>query len=227
LTFDPTLKRIEGMNIRRTALAALAALSIAAPAFAQEKSPAPSQAKAPASTQPSDDDMAKMMALAQPGENHKVLALLSGNWNYQLKYWMIPGAPPTESSGTSTYKPLMGGRYFQNEASGTFHMPGPDGQLHDMEFKGMSIDAYDNVKQKFVSSWIDNMGTSIVILEGTYDPASKTLTYYTEEEMMPGVKTKAKQTIKFLDHDHYVLDWYEKRGGEEAKTMEINYTRQA
>lgn len=219
------------MNIRQTVYATLTlAVStawLAAPAFAQEKTSTPAEAKASANAQPSQEDMANMMALAQPGENHKVLALLTGTWKYQVKYWMAPGSPPTESNGTSTYKPLMGGRYFQNEANGVFHIPGPDGQMHDMDFKGMSIDAYDNVKQKFVSSWIDNMGTGIAILEGTYDPATKTLTYYTEEEMVPGVKTKARQTIKILDHDHYVLEWYENHGGAETKTMEINYTRQA
>jgi hypothetical protein len=40
-------------------------------------------------------------------------------------------------------------------------MPGPDGKMTDMEFKGMGIEGCDNVKN-FVSSWIDNMGTGIM-----------------------------------------------------------------
>ncbi len=219
------------MKIRPTTLAAFAAfcaVSIATPAFAQEKASTPAAAtKAPAENQPSEDDMAKMMALAQPGENHKVLAQLTGSWKYQVKYWMSPSAPPTESAGTSTCKPLMGGRYFQSDATGVFHVPGPDGQTHDLDFSAMWIDAYDNMKRKFVSSWIDNGGTGLTILEGSYDPASKTFTYTTEEEMMPGVKTQVRETIQILDHDHHVLEWYENHGGKEVRTMEISYTRQS
>ena len=48
------------------------------------------------------------------------------------------------------------------EYSGKFKMPGADGKMKDMNFKGISLDGYDNVKQKFVSTWIDNMGTGIM-----------------------------------------------------------------
>jgi hypothetical protein len=204
----------------------LAATWLGASAFAQDKPSAPAETKAAATSQPSAEDMARMMDLSRPGENHKVLANFAGNWNFKTTFWMAPGAPPTESTGSATCKPLMGGRYYLSEANGKFEMPGPDGKMQATDFKGMEIAGYDNVKQKFVSSWIDNMGTSIVILEGTYDPATKTFTYLTEEEMMPGVKTKARELIKFVDHDHYVLEWYEDHGGEQSKTMEIDYVRQ-
>ena len=74
-------------------------------------------------------------------------------------------------------------------------MPGADGKMKDMQFKGMGIEGYDNVKKKFVGSWIDNMGTGIMMSEGTYDPATKTFTYTTDEEMMPGMKTKIRELV--------------------------------
>jgi hypothetical protein len=104
-------------------------------------------------------------------------------------------------------------------------MPGPDGKKKEMTFTGKSTEGYDNVKQKFVSSWVDNMGTGIMMMEGTYDPATKTLNYNSEIEMMPGMKTKVRQKIQIVDKDHHILEWYEDRGGNEVKTMEISYTR--
>jgi hypothetical protein len=65
-----------------------------------------------------------------------------------------------------------------------------------------------------------------VVSEGTYDPDTKTFNYHTEEEYLPGVKTKVREEIKLIDPNHYMLDWYEDRGGQEVKTMEISYTRQ-
>jgi hypothetical protein len=91
----------------------------------------------------------------------------------------------------------------------------------------MSVEGYDNVKKKFVSSWIDNMGTGIIFSEGTYDAATKTFTYHAEEEMMPGMKTKVREVIKITDNDHHLFEWYEDRGGTEVKTMEIHYTRKS
>ena len=92
-------------------------------------------------------------------------------------------------------------------------------------FKGTSIEGYDNVKQKFVSSWADNMGTGIMMSEGTYDPATKTFTYNGEMEPVPGMKTSVREVIKVTDKNHHTFEWYENRGGQETKTLEINYTR--
>ena len=111
------------------------------------------------------------------------------------------------------------------DVNGKFRMPDETGKMKDFDFKGMGIDAYDNAKQKFVSAWMDNMGTGIMMAEGTYDAATKTFTYTGEYQMAPGMKQQIREVIKITDKDHMVFEWYENRGGQEAKTMEINYTR--
>ena len=88
------------------------------------------------------------------------------------------------------------------DVTGKMQMPGEDGKMKDMQFKGMGIEGYDNAKKKFVSSWIDNMGTGIQFSEGTYDPATKTFTYTSEIEMMPGMKTPVREVIKVPDNNH-------------------------
>jgi Protein of unknown function (DUF1579) len=204
------------------------------PSFAQERTSSPAAATSPAASpsgQPTAEDMQKMMTqmmeLAKLNENHKVLADLAGTWSYTVKMWMNPdpSAKPEEYKGTAVRKPMMDGRYFVLDVSGKMQMPGPDGKKKDMTFKGMSLEGYDNVKQKFVSSWIDNMGTGIMLSEGTYDPATKTFTYNAEGEFIPGMKQKIREVIKIVDKDHHTFEWYEDRGGQEAKTMEIHYTR--
>jgi hypothetical protein len=204
------------------------------PSFAQERTSSPPAATSPAvspSGQPTAEDMQKMMTqmmeLAKLNENHRLLADLAGTWSYTVKMWMNPdpSAKPEEYKGTAVRKPMMDGRYFVLDVSGKMQMPGPDGKKKDMTFKGMSLEGYDNVKQKFVSSWIDNMGTGIMMSEGTYDPATKTFTYNAEGEFIPGMKQKIREVIKIVDKDHHTFEWYEDRGGQEAKTMEIQYTR--
>ena len=168
--------------------------------------------------------MKQMMELAKLNDNHKVLATTAGNYSYVVKIWMDPKGNPNESKGSATRKAIMDGRYVTGEYSGSFKMPGADGKEHNMNFKGMSLDAYDNVKQKFVSSWVDNMGTGIMVLDGTYDASSKSFTYAGDYEMMPGMKSKVREVIKMTDKG-MAMEYYEDRGQGEAKTMEINYTR--
>jgi len=219
-----------------------AAALIRVPMFAQSPASSPNAASIPsdspkttsaqspvaAPSRPDEAEMMKqMMELSKLNENHKLLASLAGNWNYKIKFWMNPdpNAPPQESKGTSTTKPIMGGRYFVTDVSGKMKMPGPDGKMKETDFKGMSIEGYDNVKQKFFASWIDNMGTGIELSEGTYDPATTTFTYNAEMEPVPGMKSKVREVVKIADNDHHTLEWYEDQRGQERKTMEINYTR--
>jgi len=188
---------------------------------------ATSPVAAPAGEPNGADMMKQMMELSKLNENHKLLADTAGEWNYTLKMWMNPdpNAKPQEAKGTATRKMIMGGRYLSGEYTGHMQMPGPDGKMKDTVFKGMGLEAYDNVKKKFVASWVDNMGTGIEMSEGTYDPATKSFTYTSEVEPVPGMKTQIREVIKLTDKNHMTLEWYETQAGQEKKTMEIDYTK--
>jgi hypothetical protein len=205
----------------RAAALLLAAFSL--PASAQNQDALKKDEKPPSEA----DMMAMMMELAQPGPNHKLLLEGAGTWTYTMKFWMDPSAPPSESSGSATYKAAMGGRYLIGEFSGKMQMPGPDGKLADVEFKGMGIEGYDNVMKRFVSSWIDNMGTGIMNAEGTYDSTAKKLTYHAEYESLPGMKNKIREVLTIVDKDNRTFEFFENRGGQEVRTMEIKYKRKS
>jgi hypothetical protein len=222
------------MKLFTSLLAILSATVIATTSFSQTPATSPGVGSSPAAPvsasggQPNPQEMMKqMMEMSKLNENHKMLADMNGTWNYTVKFWMNPdpNAKPQESKGTATRKSVMGGRYVVMDVTGKMQMPDQNGKMKDMQFKGMGVEGYDNVKQKFVASWIDNMGTGIQFSEGTYDPATKTLTYTSEIEMMPGMKMPIRETLKIADKDHMMLEWFETHGGQEKKTMEINYTR--
>jgi hypothetical protein len=196
------------------------------PAATTTTASSPATTTTTTSAQPSEAEMMKMMMeLAKLNENHKLLAETAGTWSYVVKMWMDPKGNPSESKGTATRQAVMEGRYVTGDYSGSFKMPGADGKMTEMNFKGMSMDAYDNVKKKFVSGWVDNMGTGIMITEGTYDPATKSITYTGEFEMAPGMKSKVRQVVKLTDKTHMSMEYFEDRGQGEMKSMEINYTR--
>jgi len=177
---------------------------------------------------PNDAEMmAKMMELSKLNGNHKLLASLDGTWNCNVKMWMDgdTSKKPDVSKSTAVRKSIMDGRYVVMDVIGKMEMPGPDGKKKEVTFKGQGTEGYDNVKKKFVGTWMDSMGTGIMMSEGDYDAATKTFTYTGEFEMMPGVKQKIREVVKITDKDHMDFEYYEDRGGKEMKTMEINYTR--
>lgn len=147
-----------------------------------------------------------------------MLEAMAGEWTYTSKMWMDPAAPPMESTGTSSFKSILGGRYVQHEHHGF---------VMGMPFEGIGINGYDNIKKKFVSTWIDNMGTMITYMTGTFDPASKTFTYTgkMDDVVKAGTVVKIRETLHAPDADTAHMQWYETRDGKEAKTMEIVYKR--
>ena len=228
----PDPKKITVMKKLKFAIGTIAAAFTAAlftaPVFAQESSPNPAAAAAPAAGQPNEAEMMKqMMELAKLNENHKLLKDSVGTWSYAVKMWMNgdPSSKPEESRGIAKRTAIMDGRFVVMDVAGRMQMPGADGKMKSMTFKGHGLEGYDNVKKKFVGTWMDNMGTGIMMSEGDYDPATKTFTYNSEMEPMPGMKTAVREVLKMTDKNHMTFEWYENRGGQEVKTMEINYTR--
>ena len=64
--------------------------------------------------------MAEYMKLMQPGEAHKHLHFYAGVWDTVTKVWMGgPGSEPMSSTGTSTFKSVLGGNWILEDHTGT------------------------------------------------------------------------------------------------------------
>lgn len=169
-------------------------------------------------------DSATMMknwqAYMTPGEPHKLLASWDGTWTGDITMWMAPGAPPTVSKGTAVNKMIMGGRYQYSKHTGN---------MMGMPFEGEATTGYDNTKKKFVSSWIDNMGTGMMTMEGDWDEANKTLTLAgkcIDPMAGNGKEMVIRQTQKVIDANTQLVEMYGPGpDGKEFKMMEIKMTR--
>ena len=94
--------------------------------------------------------------------------------------------------------------------------------------KGMGYTGYDNFKKKYVSFWIDDMGTAMSTMEGSMDKEGKTLTLWGKmDDPMSGAKdTKVKYVTRVIDKDKHVFESYDvSKFGEKDPVMVITYTR--
>jgi hypothetical protein len=97
-----------------------------------------------------------------------------------------------------------------------------------MPFEGYSIFGYDNIKKIFESTWIDNMGTGTIHMEGTYDASTKTVNLKGKEmDPMSGKEIDLRQTVQFIDDNNQLVQMFSNRNGQEVKVMEIKLTRKS
>jgi hypothetical protein len=152
-------------------------------------------------------------------EHHKMLAKASGTWNADVTMWMAAGAPPMKSTATTVNTMIFGGLYQQSKHNGNM-MGDP--------FEGISTTAYDNVAKEYVSTWIDNMGSGIMVMKGNWDEASKSVNLSgTMKNPANGMDCTIREVFKNVDDNTQVLEMYgpDPQTGKEFKTMEIKYTR--
>jgi len=155
--------------------------------------------------------------LATPGEPHKLFAGLAGSWTTKTKSWMEPGKPPMESTGSAELKMLLDGRFLQQEFTG---------EMMGQPFSGVGINAYDNLRKRYVTSWIDTMGTGIFMMEGTASADGKTITMRGQHAELGGGQMTHRAVWKIVDNNTQTFDMYgTHHHGKEMKMMEIAYTR--
>jgi hypothetical protein len=165
----------------------------------------------------SQDQMKAWTDYMTPGDVHKMIAKWDGKWKEEVTMWMQPGAPPTKSTATCINKMVMGGRYQQSTHTGT---------MMGQPFEGQGTLAWDNAKKKLISTWIDNMGTGIMYMEGTWDPTSKTATFKGKSpDPGTGKEMDLKQVLTAVDDNTQKMEMFMTQDGQEFKTMEIMLTR--
>ena len=193
------------MKIRSTA-AVLCLLAL--PAFGQDKP------KEPAAPAMGAADMEAMQKAATPGEPHKRLARMVGDWTLTNKMWMDPSQPPMESSGTMQAEAIMGGRYVEAHWKGS---------MMGQPFEGRSIDGYDNLAKQYVSFWVDNLGTGILYSTGTCDDKGMKCSMKGDMmDPMTGQKSYMRSEVTWTDDNTFKNEMYGPGpDGKEFKWMEM------
>jgi hypothetical protein len=161
------------------------------------------------------EQMEAMMKLASPGEIHKQLGKMAGDWTFTNKMWMAPGQPPMESAGTMHAEAILGGRYVQTAWKGS---------VMGQPFEGQGTEGYDNIAKQYVTSWVDNMGTGIMHSVGTCEDGGKKCTVVGESsDPMSGGKVTMKSVLTWIDDNSFKKEMYGKdpASGQEMKMMEI------
>jgi len=140
----------------------------------------------------------------------------TGKWKAVVTMWMMPGDPAMVDSLVVENEMVMNDLFFTSKYSGTMMM---------MNYQALRTIAYDVVKKKFVSTFIDNMNSGIDYKEGVAN--GKTIELLgTKPDPISGKNLSTRDLITFTDGSHMSIQQFETLDGNERKTLEISLTRQ-
>ena len=162
------------------------------------------------------DSAAQMKAwqdYAKPGEPHKMMAEETGNWDCDMTFWMEENAKPEKAVTTANVKMILGGRYQETNFKGT---------VWGEPFEGKSTLAYNNANKEYTTTFIDNMGTGIIIASGKYDENSKSMELKGDMiNPLNGKKTPYREIYTIVDAKTRKMEMFDVKNGKEYKSMEI------
>jgi hypothetical protein len=155
----------------------------------------------------------EMMKLAQPGPEHERLKKFVGEWAVHGKFSF--GGQDMEADSVASTKAILDGRYFAEEVHGTFQ---------GMPFEGRATTGFDNVKKEFFSTWIDNMGTGLMVSHGKEIEPGKRWEWHGTMDMPEG-PVASRQATHWTSDDEYVYEMWVTSPQGEMKVMELHYKR--
>jgi hypothetical protein len=165
--------------------------------------------------------MEKMMAAWEaamtPGEGHRRLEPMVGTWRARTTFLMGPGAEPQVSEARSEHRLILGGRYLEQVYTGS---------SMGMPFEGRGYTGYDNVRKRYVGTWMDTFGTGIMRSEGTGRPSASRMTFVAEAYEPSGKRILFDAILRIQDRDHHTYEmWTKAPSGKRYRNMLVEYVR--
>ncbi len=196
---------------------ALIPLALSALGLLAQDAPAPQQAPAPAPAPAMTPEQEAAMKAMQPGPMHAALARFAGTYTTSTAFTAKPGDAPQTSTGTSTLKMTLDGRFLTEEGSGnTMGMP----------FTSFRLMGYDNAAKRFEGIWAWTMSTCVLKVDGHSSDGGKNIFWTASYHDGLG----KLQTFKVLMHTVDADKWVETIEGKNpdgtpGPKMETTYTR--
>lgn len=162
-----------------------------------------------------EEEQKAWMEYATPGEVHKMMAKSDGEWTGTVTQWMAPNTDPMKSECSASVKMIMDGRYQTTEMKSN---------MMGMPFEGLSTVAYDNIKKVFINTWIDNMGTGLTVMQGTWNEKTQSITFKGKMvDAVSGGEIEVKEIYTFKDEKTQMMQMFmpSPDGKGEFKTMEL------
>ncbi|NHN24300.1 DUF1579 domain-containing protein [Flavobacterium jejuense] len=148
-----------------------------------------------------------------PSKTHEIMAQDNGVWEEEITMWASRKSDPVKSTFKVINKMILGGRYQESTHKG---------DMMGMPFEGISTLAYDNTAQEYVSTWIDNMGTGIMVMKGQFNSDTKSINFEGKTiDPLTRKEKKLKEIFTYIDSNTQKIEMFDiDYDGKQFKSME-------
>lgn len=161
--------------------------------------------------------MAQWQEAMTPAAGHARLEPMVGTWRVKTTFKMAHDAPEQVHDGTAVHRLVLGGRFLEQVYSGT---------AMGMPFEGIGFTGYDNVKKRYVGTWMDTFGTGLMNSVGVGRPTDTKITSLAEAFEPSGKKIVFETTVRISDRDHHSYEmWTKGPNGRKYRVMLGEYER--
>jgi len=167
----------------------------------------------------SDHPFDRWRAFADPGPAHESLARFLGEWDTVTSVWLEPGGEPySVSEGRAVHTWLEKGRWLALESAG---------DVVEIPHHGFGILGFDNFKKRHVATFVDNISTGMLYMEGGYTASGDVLQLFGRvDEPLTGEHDRAvRYEFRFAGPDSMMLVVHDVPRGEPDVVLEIAYHR--
>lgn len=155
------------------------------------------------------------MQMPKPGPEQAMLLEHVGTWDAVV---ITVGEDGKEQRDTGK---------MTTEKRGEFHtLDSYEGKFMGMPFTGTGINSYCPLRKKYMTTWVDSMAPSPMVLIGDFDKKTKTLTMVGECVGMSGKLEPCSTVTQLQDADHFAFEMHGKGpDGKDMRMLRIEYTR--
>jgi len=159
--------------------------------------------------------MAAWQKAMTPGPQHELLKRMAGTWYFTGKFWMGGvDKPPAETTGRVERSLIHGGRVLVESVKS---------EMLGQPFEGHGWAGFDNVTQKYWSTWTDSMNTGIMVGYGTCDQSGVCSFTNEHPDPMTGQKKMSRSIVRHEGNREFHELYDTGPGGKEYKWAELEF----
>ena len=151
----------------------------------------------------------------KPGDHHKHLHKMVGEFDGVAEFKTAPGAPPMIEKATMTSTLEFGGRFVRSVY---------ESQFMGEPFTGIAYIGYDNDRKHYSSLWMDSMSTGMSMSTGECSDSGDEWVMWGEAPGPTGEFVKSKHVYKLTDAG-YTMEFYKETPEGMMHEGTITYTR--
>lgn len=161
-------------------------------------------------------DPSQMAALTTPGDVHKVIGGMAGDWTVDVSYKM--GETEGKSKAECKAEWILDGRFLTKKYTS---------EMMGQPFIVMQTIGYDGLRKEVFEWQIESNNTGRLETKGKLSADKKTITCTGKAfDPMTMKESQLKTVTKFVDADTYVIEWWMKVGDKpESKQVTLTHKR--